>query len=80
MLNWEKPNTTHYYTWLSELKVFDFEIENFPGNLHQNADFFSRSVNQCQQYEILHENSKRKRNVKICNVITSEENVVRKKI
>jgi len=38
MLNWEKPNTTQYCTWIAELEIFDFEIEHRSGIKHLNAD------------------------------------------
>jgi len=66
MMNWERPNTNQYCSWIAELEVYDFTIEHRKGSQHKNADFLSRPPpNPCKQCEILHDNPKEKRNIKL---------------
>ena len=64
LLNWDRPNTSQYSTWISELEVFDFTIEHRSGNKHQNADFLSR-LEECGQCGVCHREPKAKRNIKL---------------
>ena len=63
MMQWKKPNTSQYCSWIAELEIYDFDIEHRAGELHTNADFLSR-LPQCEQCELPHNDPKRKRNVK----------------
>jgi len=65
LLNWEKPNTSQYCSWIAELEIYDFKIEHRAGDKHTNADFFSRPFEKCQQCELIHPDPKNKRNTKI---------------
>jgi len=62
LLNWEKPSTSQYCTWIAELEIFDFEIQHRAGKEHVNADFMSRP---CMQCNLNHKNPQPKRNVKV---------------
>ena len=64
MLNWKRPNTSQYCTWIAELELYDFDIQHRKGESHINADAMSRYP-RCQQCELKHGNPKGKRNVKI---------------
>lgn len=64
MLNWEKPNSSQYCSWIAELEVYDFRIEHRAGKDHVNADCLSR-LPQCQQCDLCHEEPKKKRNTKL---------------
>ena len=64
LLNWEKPNTSQYCNWRAELECYDMEVIYRPGKYHSNADALSR-LPQCEQCEIKHEDSQKKRNCKI---------------
>ena len=68
MLNLESPNTSHYCSWVAELSMYDFEIQYRPGKFHENADGLSR-IAQCGQCELIHENPKGKRNIKVVEYI-----------
>ena len=48
MLNWERPNTSQYCSWIAELEVYDFVIEHRKGVDHINGDALSR-LPACQQ-------------------------------
>jgi transposase InsO family protein len=74
MLNWKKPNTSQYCTWIAELECYDFEIIHREGKLHGNADALSR-VPQCQQCDIKHADPKQRRNIKTLDC--EEENNAR---
>ena len=63
MLNWKKPNTSQYCSWISELELYDFNIEYRKGEHHLNGDALSRYP-PCQQCELKHQAPKEKRNVK----------------
>ena len=63
MLNWKKPNTSQYCSWIAELELYDFEIEHRKGQHHLNADAMSRYP-LCEQCELKHEEPRGKRNVK----------------
>ena len=54
--NWKNPNTSQYFSWITELEVYDFTIEHRPGESHKNADYMSRP--QCEQCEIKYEDPK----------------------
>ena len=71
MLNWKKPNTSQYCSWIDELSMYDFEIQHRIGKLHANADALSREY-QCEQCEIRHVDPKTKRNIKVSKSIRSE--------
>lgn len=62
LLDWQKPSTAQYCNWIAELECYDFEIQHRQGNLHVNADFFSRLY--CEQCELSHNEPKGKTNVK----------------
>jgi hypothetical protein len=66
LLNWSKPTTSQYCSWISELCEYDIKIEHRPGQQHANADALSR-LPECQQCELHHEDPKKKRNVKHLN-------------
>ena len=70
MLNWANPNTSQYCMWKAELQHYDMEVEYRKGKLNINADFVSR-LNNCEQWEIKHEDPKMKRNVNILQVTES---------
>lgn len=79
LLNWKKPNTTQFCNWISELEIYDFEIQHRAGEKHSNADFMSR-LEECGQCELLHQDPKPKRNVKLleykeekCRKLSSSE-------
>jgi len=64
--------------WIAELELYDFSIEHRPGLRHRNADFLSRPPIQCQQYELLHDNPKPLKHVKLLNInelSCEEENI-----
>ena len=65
MLNWKKPNTSQYCSWIAELELYDFDIEHRKGEQHLNADAMSRyPFGSCQQCELKHQNPKGSTNVK----------------
>ena len=65
MLNWKKPNSSQYCSWIAELELYDFDIEYRKGELHINADAMSRyPFTPCQQCELKHQNPKGRTNVK----------------
>ena len=64
LLNWDRPNTSQYCSWIAELEIYDFIIEHRRGAEHQNADFLSR-IQSCGQCEIKHPDPRKKRNTKI---------------
>lgn len=66
LLNWAKPSTTQYCSWIAELSEYDMKIEHRPGKQHGNADALSR-LPPCEQCDIPHEDPKKKRNVKNIN-------------
>lgn len=66
LLNWNKPSTSQYCSWIAELSEYDMKVEHRPGKQHANADALSR-IPQCQQCELRHENPMKKRNVKNVN-------------
>ena len=68
MLNWEKPTTSQYCSWIAELEIYNFTIKHRAGVKHQNADFLSRP---CMQCELMHEDPKPKRNVKVFQISES---------
>ena len=77
LMKCERPKTTQFCTWISELEIYDFEIEYRKGEDHLNADFLSRLAD-CEQCEVKHENPKKRRNIKVdsfqrVNVIKFEE-------
>jgi transposase InsO family protein len=72
LLNWKKPNTSQYCTWIAELECYDMEIIHRPGKLHTNADALSR-IPQCQQCEINHQEPMSRRNVKVIDTETTPE-------
>jgi hypothetical protein len=63
LLNWKKPNTSQYCSWIAELETYDMQIEHRPGKQHVNADALSR-IPQCQQCEIKHTDPRARRQVK----------------
>lgn len=75
MLNWRSPNTSQYCSWIAELSMFDFEIQYRPGKLHENADALSRGA-QCGQCDLIHEEPKKKRNIKVVETIDEREGTV----
>ena len=70
MLNWDKPNSSQYCSWIAELEIYNFTIEHRKGSEHINADALSR-LPQCGQCEIQHDNPCKKRNTKLLQ----EENI-----
>ena len=72
MMNWRKPNTSQYCSWIAELEIYDFEIQHRPGKLHANADGLSREM-LCEQCEIEHENPKKKRNIKVVKSVIDSQ-------
>lgn len=72
LLNWRRPNTSQYCSWKAELETYDFEIKHREGRLHTNADALSRFP-PCQQCDILHEDPKKKRNVKVLDTDSQME-------
>ena len=74
LLNWERPNTSQYCSWIAELEIYDFKIEHRSGSKHQNADFLSR-LESCEQCGIQHVEPKRRKNVKILAESTDERRI-----
>jgi hypothetical protein len=72
MLNWKKPSTSQYCSWIAELEIYEMDVQHRPGKLHANADALSR-LPQCQQCELKHDDPKEKRQVKILNDSSSEQ-------
>ncbi|MEL7307077.1 MAG: reverse transcriptase domain-containing protein [Pseudomonadota bacterium] len=65
MLNWKRPNTSQYCSWIAELELYDFDIEHRKGEQHLNADAMSRyPFGSCQQCELKHTNPRENTNVK----------------
>jgi transposase InsO family protein len=64
LLNWKKPNTSQYCTWIAELECYDMEVRHRPGHIHTNADALSRAP-QCEQCALKHEDPKKRRHVKV---------------
>ena len=79
LLDWDRPNTSQYCSWVAELQNFDFQIRHRSGASHINADFMSRPI-ECQQCNIPHTEPKNKKNVKIYRLTeqNTEETVSRK--
>jgi len=53
LMSWKNPSSSQYYSWISELSQYDFEIEHRAGKEHTNADILSRlqhstDCKQCQ--------------------------------
>ena len=71
MLNWRKPNTSQYCSWIAELEIYDFEIQHRHGKSHANADGLSRETS-CEQCEVSHEDPKKKRNYKVVESHTKD--------
>ena len=63
-MSWKEPKITQFCHWISELEIYDFEIEYREGVKHVNADFLSR-LEDCEQCEVKHENPRKRRNVKV---------------
>lgn len=79
MLNWKKPNTTQYCSWIADLQNYEFDIEHRKGTNHVNADVLSR-IPSCQQCNIPHKDPQRKRNVKCFTIddhITEETEILK---
>ena len=79
LMGWKQPKTAQYCHWISELEIYEFEIEHRKGKDHVNADFLSR-IEDCGQCEIKHADPKKSRNVKIeyfprANLIKHTENL-----
>jgi transposase InsO family protein len=74
MMDWKKPNTTQYCSWIADLEIFDFEIKHRPGVEHTNADSLSRQFS-CEQCPLNHLEPKKKRNVKIIRLIEDGEHL-----
>ena len=72
MMNWKKPNTVQFCTWISELDMYDFTIEYRKGFLHTNADFMSR-IDICEQCNQKHIEPKPRRHVKLLNDIEDDK-------
>lgn len=68
VLNWNKPSTSQYCSWIAELEQYNFEIQHRSGQKHQNADALSRYPD-CGQCELSHDEPMKKRNVKQINSI-----------
>ena len=64
LLNWRKPNTSQYCSWLADLQLYEFDIQHRKGEHHVNADSLSRYPS-CEQCELNHSDPKKKRNVKL---------------
>ena len=62
LLKWENPSTSQYCRWKTDLEAFTFDVEYREGSKHINADFLSRPP--CGQCELIHENPRKRRNVK----------------
>lgn len=78
MMNWQRPNSSQYCTWIAELENYDFQIEFRKGKDHTNADYISRSL-QCEQCDLNHEDPKKRRNTKVdkfmrTNMMNSPDN------
>jgi hypothetical protein len=76
MLNWKRPSTSQYCSWIAELENYDFEIVHRPGKEHTNADALSR-LESCEQCELKHDEPKRRRNVKLLDSNTDNEMKIR---
>jgi len=72
LLNWTKPSTSQYCTWIAELECYDMEVKHRPGQAHSNADALSR-IPQCEQCELKHLDPQKRRNVKILQEQREEE-------
>lgn len=75
LLNWRKPNTSQYCTWVAELECYDMEVQHRPGKLHGNADALSR-LPQCEQCSLKHLDPKKRRNVKLITDTEDSERVL----
>lgn len=58
LMKCDNPKTTQFCTWISELEIYNFDIEYRKGDKHLNADFLSR-LEDCEQCEVKHENPKK---------------------
>jgi len=56
LLNWKTPTTAQYFSWISKLQLFDFEIEYREGIKHINADALSR-LEYCKRCKTTHINN-----------------------
>lgn len=74
LLNWKRPSTSQYCTWIAELETYDMEIVHRPGRLHINADVLSR-LPSCEQCGVKHLDPQKRRAVKNleCQERTAEE-------
>lgn len=75
MMNWRKPSSSQYCSWIAELEAYDFEICHRPGRLHGNADALSR-IPQCEQCELRHIDPQKRRNTKDLNKPDSADRVI----
>lgn len=73
--NWKNPNTSQYFTWITELEEYDFTIEHRPGRCHINADYMSRP--ECEQCELRHDEPKKRRNIKLVEKKNDENQIIR---
>ena len=71
--SWKNPNKSQYFTWITELEVYDFIIEHRYGQFHKNADYMSKP--NCEQWEVAHDDPKKRRNVKV--IVEDSENYLR---
>jgi len=53
LFSWKMPSTSQYFSWLSQLQLYDFEIQYRPGSQHVNADALSR-LPWCKQCKSSH--------------------------
>ena len=71
LLNWSKPNSSQYYTWIEDISMFTFDIQHRKGSEHVNADALSR-LPQCGQCEIKHTEPKKRRNTKLLRTLEEQ--------
>ena len=64
LLRNDRPTTSQYFCWRSELQLYEFEVVHRAGNKHINADMLSRLPAICGQCPLRHTDPQRKRNYK----------------
>ena len=53
LMTWKTPSTPQYFTWISSLQMYDFDIIHRNGKDHSNADALTR-LEDCRRCKVSH--------------------------